>query len=70
VVLHILVSEGVEGMAVTQIASACQRDPEDPADLDEIEAAVEILLKDDLARCDDELLRPTRAAIRASELSF
>jgi len=70
VVLHALVTEGRDGMSVARVARACERDPTDPADIDEIEAAIEILLDDGLAQCDDELFRPTRAAIRAGELSF
>ena len=69
-VLHTLVSVGRDGMTVAQVAMACERDPENPADTGEIEAALEILFDDELARCEDELFRPTRAAIRASELSF
>jgi hypothetical protein len=70
VVLHTLVAEGREGMTVAQIAEACERDPADPADVDEVEAAVEVLLADGLARGKHDLYRPTRAAIRADELSF
>lgn len=70
VVLHTLVTEGREGMTVARVATACERDPSDAADIDEIEAALEILLDDGLAKCEDELILPTRAAIRASELSF
>jgi hypothetical protein len=36
----------------------------------EIEVALEILLADELALRQDELFTPTRAALRASELSF
>jgi hypothetical protein len=70
VVLHTLVTEGIEGVTVAQLAIACQRDPGDAADTDEVEVALEILLDDGLAHSEDELYRPTRAAIRASELSF
>ena len=70
VVLHTLVSEGRNGLPIAQIVKACERDPADPADLDEVEAAVEVLLADGLARGKDDLYRPTRAAIRADELSF
>jgi hypothetical protein len=70
VVLHTLVSEGREGMTAAQVAKACERDPADPADLDEIEAALEVLLDDGLAEGEGELYRPTRAAVRAAELSF
>jgi len=64
VVLHTLVSEGRNGLPIAQIVKACERD------LDEVEAAVEVLLADGLARGKDDLYRPTRAAIRADELSF
>jgi hypothetical protein len=70
VVLHVLVSEAHEGMTIAQVAKACERDPADPADVDEVEAALEVLLDDGLAESEDERYRPTRAAIRASELSF
>jgi hypothetical protein len=70
VVLHTLVNEGREGMTIAQVAKACERDPADPADVDEVEAAVEVLLADGLAQGKDDLYRPTRAAIRAAELSF
>ncbi|MGA9315511.1 MAG: hypothetical protein WBV77_12895 [Solirubrobacteraceae bacterium] len=93
VVLHTLVSEARDGMTVAAVAVACERDPDEPDDLEEIEAALQLLLKDGLAEdkpdplCRVErtagpdttpkpsdppqlLYRPTRAAIRASELSF
>lgn len=74
VVLHTLVTEGRGGMTVARVAVACERDPGDPADVREIEAALQILLDDELARREDgrngRLYSPTRAAVRASELSF
>lgn len=70
VVLHVLVSEARGGFTATQIAKACERDPTDPSDLDEVEAALEVLLDDGLAEDESELYRPTRAAVRAAELSF
>jgi hypothetical protein len=70
VVLHVLVSEARKGFTAVQIAKACERDPSDPSDLDEVEAALEVLLNDDLAQCKNDLYRPTRAAVRAAELSF
>jgi hypothetical protein len=70
VVLHTLVTQGRNGVTVSQVAVACERDPSDPADSSEIEAALEILLDDGLAHCEDKLFLPTRAAVRASELSF
>ncbi len=49
VVLHTLVSEARDGMSAAAIAVACDRDPDGERDLDEIVAALEILLKDGLA---------------------
>ncbi len=69
-VLHTLVSNARSGMTVAQIAASCERDPREAADMDEVEAALEILLDDGLARCEDERFMPTRPAVRASELSF
>lgn len=69
-VLHTLMTEGRDGMTVSRVAIACERHADDPADTDEIEAALEILLDDGLAQREDELFRPTRAATRANELSF
>lgn len=68
--LYVLVHEARDGFTAPQVAKACQRDPDDPSDLDEVEAALEVLLNDGLAQCKDDLYRPTRAAIRAEELSF
>lgn len=80
-VLHSLVSEGRDGMTATGVARACERDPSDPAELREVQVALEILIDDELARrepsredgndCDGcDLYAPTRAAVRASELTF
>lgn len=91
--LHTLVSEAREGMTAAAVAVACQRDPAEAADIGEIEAALQLLLKDGLAERKiyprrklhsagkpdralepdtphQPLYRPTRAAIRANELSF
>jgi hypothetical protein len=70
VVLHTLVSKGRGGMTVPQVALACERDPLDPGDTREIEAALGILLDDGLASREAALYRPTRPAVRAAELSF
>jgi hypothetical protein len=70
VVLHTLVSEGRAGMTVARVALDCERDPNDPSDRTAIEAALETLLDDGLARREEDLYRPTRAAIRSRELSF
>lgn len=79
-VLHTLVSDGSDGMTVADVARACERDPDDPGDAKEVEIALEILLGDGLAertageagheQSGAELVRPTRAAVRATELSF
>lgn len=69
-VLHVLVNEARKGFTSVQVAKACERDPSDPSDLDEVEAALEVLLNDGLAQCKNDLYRPTRAAVRAAELSF
>lgn len=68
--LHTLVSTAGKGVTIAQLATACERNPADPADVDEIEAAVEVLLADGLAQSRDDHYQPTRAAIRADELSF
>jgi hypothetical protein len=70
VALHTLVVEGREGMTRGQVALACERDPANPPEMRETEAALLVLLEDDLAVCDGEFVKPTRAAIRAFELSF
>ncbi|HEV3095450.1 MAG TPA: hypothetical protein VGY30_13210 [Solirubrobacteraceae bacterium] len=70
VVLHTLVSAGTTGLTAAQVAPACERDPDDPSEADEIAAALAILVRDELALRADEVYRPTRAAIRAAELSF
>lgn len=75
-VLHTLVAQGRDGVTSARVAAACERDPGDPADMEEIEAALELLRGDGLAERDGEeegegeLFRPTRAAVRANELSF
>jgi hypothetical protein len=70
VVLHMLVSEGREGLTVAQVAVACERSPNHPGEEREIEVALAILLDDGLATVEKDLYRPTRPAIRAAELSF
>lgn len=76
VVLHTLLSGASEGMSIAAVAVACERDPDERRDIGEIEAALAILLEDGLAEREipptpsRRLYRPTRAAIRANELSF
>jgi hypothetical protein len=70
VVLHTLVSKGREGLTVAQVALACDRSPNHPGEEREIDVALAILLDDGLTRIEDDLYFPTRAAVRAAELSF
>jgi hypothetical protein len=70
VVLHTLVSRGTSGLTAAQVARACERDPDAPDEAGEIEAALAILVRDELALRETDTYRPTRAAIRAAELSF
>jgi len=76
VVLHTLVSAGRGGLTLAQIARACERDPTDRDEAREVDVALGVLLEDDLATRerdrdrDLDLYKPTRAAIRAAELSF
>ncbi len=52
VVLHTLVSEARDGMSAAAVAVACERDPSEPDDINEIEAALQLLLEDGLAECE------------------
>lgn len=70
VVLDTLVRAGLSGLTFVQIASACERDPDNTAEAHEVRDALAILTRDDLATCAGDVYRPTRAAIRAAELSF
>jgi hypothetical protein len=70
VVLHTLVTEGREGMTLEQVTLTCERDPANPPELRETDVALRVLLEDGLTERQGELFRPTRAAIRAFELSF
>jgi hypothetical protein len=82
VVLHVLVTDGPQGISFEQIARACERDPDDEAERREVEVALEILVRDELAIREPQgrsaragagegpCYRPTRAAMRAAELSF
>jgi hypothetical protein len=70
VALHVLVSEGRDGMTVAELAKACERDPIKAPELSETEAALDVLLEADLATLEGDRVKPTRAAIRAAELSF
>lgn len=70
VVLDTLVGAAPSGLTLAQVARACERDPADAAAAEEVQRALRILLDDDLATRAADLYRPTRAAIRAAELSF
>lgn len=70
VILHVLVSAGPAGLELHQIVRACERDPRKPEQAHEVETAANVLVADDLAIREADRYRPTRAAIRAAELSF
>lgn len=70
VVLHILVTEGSEGLSVEQVARECERDPADEAERQEVGLALQALADYELAVRDGDLWRPTRAAVQAARLSF
>jgi hypothetical protein len=70
VVLHVLVSKGRAGISAQHVARECERNPANSIEMHEIEAALDILLADGLAQQKNDLFVPTRAAIRAEELSF
>lgn len=62
--------ERAGGMTLAEVALACERDPANATERSEVERALEILRADELASHDGDVWRPTRAAIRAAELSF
>jgi hypothetical protein len=76
VVLHVLVTEGSEGIALEHVARTCERDPDDEDERREVQTALDILVRDELAVREltqangAPRFRPTRAAVRAAELSF
>jgi len=70
VVLHTLVTEGRGGMTSIQMTAACERNPANPGDTQEIQVGLRVLLEDGLAERAGDLYKPTRAAVRAAELSF
>jgi hypothetical protein len=49
VVLHVLVTEGQQGISLERVARECERDPDDAAERREVETALEILVRDELA---------------------
>jgi hypothetical protein len=71
VVLHVLVADGRDGMTTENVARECERDADHEADRQEVEAALKVVVDGDLAVHEaDGAWRPTRAAVRAAELSF
>lgn len=72
VVLHILVTKGQDGISLEHMTRLCERDPGDLHDHQEVHTAFKILMDDQLAEEDGDgtRFRPTRAAVRAAELSF
>lgn len=70
VVLHTLVKAGPQAVPVKQTILACERDPQSPADRKEVETALRGLIADGLAYRRGARVGPTRAALRADELSF
>lgn len=70
VVLDTLVVVSPRSLTGTEVARACERDPNRAADLREIGAALETLMADGLAAHAQQGYRATRAAVRAAQLSF
>lgn len=58
------------GLTLAEVARACERDPARADEAGEVRGALDILLADELATLEAGRYRPTRAAIRAAELSF
>jgi hypothetical protein len=71
VVLHVLVSAGGPTLSPEETMRASERDPANPRERTEIEAALAGLIADGLAYRDgDERVGASRAALRADLLSF
>ncbi len=70
VVLHILVSAAPATLTLEEIINADERDARNAHDRALIERALAGLLSDGLACEEHGAFAPTRAAIRAAELSF
>jgi hypothetical protein len=70
VVLHILVAAAPASLTLDEIINADERDTADAQDRALIRRALSGLLSDGLAHERDGEFAPTRAAIRAAELSF
>ncbi len=69
VVLHVLVTEP-DARTFEPICRALDRDPNKPNERAEVDEALAVLVADDLASHEGEQWTPTRAAVRAAELSF
>ncbi len=70
VVLHVLVTQGHEGIDADQMARAVERDHDNDDQRGEVAAALQLLAEEDLARREGERWRPTRAALATARLSF
>ncbi len=68
VVLHVLVHDNAR--TFEPICRALDRDPNKPNERSEVEQALAVLVTDGLALHEGEQWTPTRAAVRAAELSF
>jgi hypothetical protein len=62
--------EKPNGLTLGEVARACEREPMRAEERREVQAALDILLADELATRETDRYLPTRAAIRAAELSF
>lgn len=70
VVLHILVAAAPATLTLDEIINADERDIADARDRELITRAIGGLLSDGLACEHEGKFAPTRAAVRAAELSF
>jgi hypothetical protein len=68
VVLHTLVAG--RARAFEPICRSVERDPSKPDERSEVEQALAVLVGDGLAVVQGDEWTPTRAAVRAAELSF
>lgn len=71
VVSHVLVTRGCEGMAFEAISREVERDPANAEERQEVQLALQALVDYDLAvALGPDGWKPTRAAVRAADLSF
>jgi hypothetical protein len=70
VVLHTLVRAGSQAKSIHATILACERDPDNPGERRQIEAALKGLIADGLAYRRGGRVGATRAALRADALSF